>query len=218
MRKVSASSFISCLDASSGYNQIQMAPEDIYKTGFVCFRGFYEFMVLPFGLKCSGSTFVRVMAEVLKDHSEYAGPFVDDTAVHSLWWRDHLTHLENVFSAYEGVGMTLKLSKCKFAMPRVDFLGHNVGSGSLSVQESKVAAIVSLPEPTSKKLVRSFLGMCAFYKNYIANYQRAGFASHRFDKVLCGQYFHTDRRAAGCIQCFEAVFSKSSGLSYTGLY
>ena len=133
LRKVSASSFITCLDASSGYNQIKMAPEDIYKTGFVCFKGFFEFLVLPFGLKCSGSTFVRVMAEVLKDHSEYAGPFVDDTAVHSLWWRDHLTHLENVFCAYEGVGMTLKLSKCKFAMPRVDFLGHNVGSGSLSV-------------------------------------------------------------------------------------
>ena len=31
-------------------------------------------------------------------------------------------------------------------------------------------AILSLPEPTSKKLVRSFLGMCSFYKKYIANY------------------------------------------------
>ena len=140
---------------------------------------------------------MRVMAEVLKDHSEYEGPLVADTAVHSLWWRDHLTHLENVFCAYEGVGMTLKLSKCKFAMPRVDFLGHNVGSGSLSVQESKVAAIVSLPEPTSKKLVRSFLGMCAFYKNYIANYSALALPLTDLTKSSVGNTFTlTDEQRA----------------------
>ena len=66
--------------------------------------------------------------------------------------------------------MTLKLSKCKFGLPKVNFLGHHVGSETLSVIEDKVTAILKLPEPTTKKLVRSFLGMCNFYHVYLQNF------------------------------------------------
>ena len=149
LRRVSACSFISSLDCSSGFLQIKMKPGDVYKTGFICHCGFFEHLYMPFGLKCSGSTFVRTMDTILRDHSEYAGPFVDDVAVHSLQWDLHLDHLKNMLGAFRDVGMTLKLLKCKFARPKIDFLGHHVGSGSMSVVGAKVAAILNLPEPTS---------------------------------------------------------------------
>jgi len=56
--------------------------------------------------------------------------------------------------------MTLKFKKCFFARPTVQFLGHIVGSGKMSVVSGKITAIKALPEPSPKKYIRSFLGLC----------------------------------------------------------
>ena len=64
-------------------------------------------------------------------------------------------------------GMTLKIKKCFFGRPRVRFLGHIVGSGYISVVPSKAEAIKVLPEPTTKKLLRGFLGMCGYYRSFL---------------------------------------------------
>jgi hypothetical protein len=42
--------YFSFLDGYSGYNQIQIAPEDQDKTTFTCPWGTYAYKVLPFGL------------------------------------------------------------------------------------------------------------------------------------------------------------------------
>lgn len=47
--------YFSFLDGFSGYNQIQLAPEDQDKTTFTCLWGTYAYRVLPFGL-CNAPT------------------------------------------------------------------------------------------------------------------------------------------------------------------
>ena len=42
LRRLSACTYVSTLDCSSGYNQIKTKEEDIHKTGFVCHKGFLE--------------------------------------------------------------------------------------------------------------------------------------------------------------------------------
>ena len=64
----------------------------------------------------------------------------------------------------------MRLSKCKFGQSSVTFIGHVVGSGKRSVVQSRVEVIKAIPDFHTKKLLRSFLGMCAFYRNYIPNY------------------------------------------------
>jgi len=84
LMKIAPCTYISTLDASAGYHQILMQEEDIYKTAFTTHRGLYEWLVLPFGLKCSGNTFVRAVDTILQPHDKYAGAYVDDVAVYSL--------------------------------------------------------------------------------------------------------------------------------------
>ena len=127
---------------------------------------------MPFGAATASQTFQRVMDEALRPHSEYACAYVDDTACFSLDWDTHLHDLDQVFHAFEKIDMSLKFSKCKFALLEVKFIGHIVGSGVRSPVQDKVLAIKALPEPHNKKLLRSFLGAMNFYRGYIPQFSQ----------------------------------------------
>jgi hypothetical protein len=67
------------LDGFSGYNQIQISPEDQDKTTFTCPWGTYAYRVLPFGLCNSPSTFQRVFLAIFSDLThDYVEFYIDD--------------------------------------------------------------------------------------------------------------------------------------------
>jgi hypothetical protein len=169
---VSGANFVSLLDNTAGYWQIPITPEDQYKTAFVTPQGHYEWLFMPFGLVSAGNTYQACMDKVLRPHSVYASAYIDDTAVHSKTWRLHLQHLENVLRAFQAAGMTLKLRKCKFGLSQVKFVGHIVGSGTRRPCNDKIQAILEIPEPATPKQLRSFLGICNYYREYVPDYSK----------------------------------------------
>ncbi|GBG63238.1 hypothetical protein CBR_g37324 [Chara braunii] len=69
-------------------------------------------------------------------------------------------------------GFYAKLSKCRFAQHKVDFLGHYVSDHGLHMDDAKITAIAEWPVPTSAKQLRSFLGLTSYYSNFIQGYTR----------------------------------------------
>jgi hypothetical protein len=58
-----AGSVIFCfMDGFSGYNQMNILPNDQHKTTFICLWGNFAYRKLPFGLKNVGTTFQRAMS------------------------------------------------------------------------------------------------------------------------------------------------------------
>eukprot|EP00171_Calliarthron_tuberculosum_P022431 IDg22431t1 len=54
----------------------------------------------------------------------------------------------------------------------VDYLGHVVRPGLLSVSEKNTASIKEAIFPESQTQLRSFLGMCNVYRRFVPNYAR----------------------------------------------
>ncbi|GFX52869.1 retrovirus-related Pol polyprotein from transposon 17.6 [Trichonephila clavipes] len=114
-----------------------MAEEAKPYTAFVTHHGHYQFCVMPFGMKNAGRTFQKVMDQVLVKHRAYCRSYIDDVAVFSKTWEQHIKHLCVVFQTIQRVGFTINLKKCNFARRRVKFLGHVVGSGQHSPDPGK---------------------------------------------------------------------------------
>ncbi|GFX43660.1 retrovirus-related Pol polyprotein from transposon 17.6 [Trichonephila clavipes] len=81
---------------------------------------------------------------------DFAVPYLDDIAIFSLAWDDHLKHLKYVFDRLRSAKLHIKQSKCQFAQAYVKYLGHLVGQGLRTPGELKVQVIKDFPIPTNK--------------------------------------------------------------------
>ena len=154
---------------SKGYWQIPVAEQDVPKTAFVTMDRHYEFLRMPFGMVNSGATLVRGLRKVLADMPNVHS-YVDDLLVHTASWEDHLTTLTALFDKMKAAGLTARPTKCMLGADKVDFVGHQVGEGMIGLHEDNVSKITKATRPTTKKQVRSFLGLTGFYRDYIPNY------------------------------------------------
>ncbi|XP_022007185.1 uncharacterized protein LOC110906345 [Helianthus annuus] len=159
------------LDLLAGYHQIRVAQDDISKTAFRTHDGHFEFLVMPFGLTNAPSTFQRLMNDVFRPHlRKFILVFFDDILVYSPSWSDHLQHLALTLQLLRDHHLVAKMSKCVFGQSQVAYLGHIISAQGVSVDPSKIDAILQWPTPSSVKDVRAFLGLTGYYRRFIRHY------------------------------------------------
>ena len=159
------------LDLTKGYWQIPMAEEDRPKTAFSTPEGHFQWRMMPFGLCTSGAVFTRMMRRLLQPlRSEEVDNFIDDVLISSLDTQAHLGILRRVFERLREAGLTAKPSKCELGCAEVSYLGHRIGSGTIRPEQDKMDKIRNAPRPTTKKQVRSFLGLVGFYRRFIQGF------------------------------------------------
>src|SRR5437660_8848112 len=64
----------------------------------------------------------------------------------------------------------LKIGKCKFAKPEMEFLGWIVDKEGLRMGPKKISVVMKWQPPTRVKGVQSFLGMANFYRPFIPKF------------------------------------------------
>ena len=169
MQRMQGCSYFSSCDIRCGYWNIRMHPEDSHKTGFSTPFGNYQFNRCPFGLVNAGASFSRLMAKVM-DGLDGCDNYVDDTFAYSRTFAEHLRHLRGLFERFRQYGLKLNIEKCVFAASHIHCLGYIVGRDGIAVDPDKVSAVIELPTPTSLAEVRSFLGMCSYYRSFIKDF------------------------------------------------
>ena len=131
---------------------MRLAPGDCEKAAFVTRYGLFEYTVLPLGLCNAPSTFQRLMNLVMHGFiDKFVLVYLDDVLVYSDNEDEHEAHLLQVFDRLREHKLQSKLKKCEFGKSHMKYLGHVVGSGKLSVDREKVAAVTSWETPSDIK-------------------------------------------------------------------
>jgi hypothetical protein len=160
--------FFSTMDLASGYWQVPVAEQDIEKTAFITESGLYEFLVMPYGLTNGPPTFQRLMDMVLAGLKwSILLIYLDDIVVFSATFKQHIEDLRAVLQRLRDASLKLKLSKCHFFVKEIQYLGYVISENGISPDPKKIEAIKKMQEPRNKKELRSFLGLCSYYRQFI---------------------------------------------------
>lgn len=169
------------VDCSGGFYAIPLAEESQDLTAFRSTRGIMVLKRLPMGLKSSVAIYQRMIQENLINRMperfrDETGAYVDDAAHSSsapsrreavdleIGWIEHLLE-----ACVEG-NIKLKLPKCLWVVPEMEYLNAKIIEGERAPKPSAVQAILDFGPLQTKKDVQSYLGLCEGMRPYIHQY------------------------------------------------
>ena len=193
------------LDFASGYWQIAMDPRDVEKTAFITHCGLYEWIIMPFGLCNAPATFCRLMENVMSDIVwQKCLVYLDDVIAFGRTLEETIENLRAVFIRIRRNNLKLKASKCFLFRRKVEYLGHEVSGQGIRPSPQKIVTLHDIAMPTTLKEVRSFLGVCSYYRRFIPHFSEYAEPSIALTRkgVIC------DTNTEECRRAFEELKRK----------
>jgi hypothetical protein len=72
------------IDLKAGYNLIRICTGDDWKTAFRTRYGYYEYLVMPFGIATAPTSFQNMINKIFKDMIDLGGvTYIDDILIYS---------------------------------------------------------------------------------------------------------------------------------------
>ncbi|KAI2646432.1 Transposon Tf2-6 polyprotein [Labeo rohita] len=105
----------------------------------------------------------------LRAGNKWKTAFITPTG-HYGYRAKHHQHVQQVLQKLCEHSLYLKLEKCEFHQPSVQFLGYNISAEGVQMDQGKVNAIQEWPQPSSVKELQCFLGFSNFYRRFIKGY------------------------------------------------
>ena len=171
MDHLSGARFFSKIDLKSGYWQIRIREGDQWKTTFKTADGFYEWMVMPFGLSNAPTTFSRLMNQILKPFlGKSVIVYLDDILVFSKTYSEHVMHVRRVLETLREKRLQVNAEKSMYCQEELVYLGHIISEKGVRMDPEKIRAIVEWPRPKTVTEIRSFHGMVNVYRKYIRHF------------------------------------------------
>ncbi|GBG84166.1 hypothetical protein CBR_g38140 [Chara braunii] len=169
--RVQGCKYFTKIDLKSGYHQIEVHPDDHYKTTFRTRYGHYEFIVMPFGLTNVPATFQRCMNDLFRPWLDrFVVVYLDDILVFSKTLEEHRGHLRQVLEKLREANFKINAKKCEWAKTQVLYLGHVLDGDGIKPKDSKIASIRDWPTPRTLTELRSFLGLANYYRKFVRNF------------------------------------------------
>ena len=154
------------------FNNVRIKEGNEQKEAFIIHIGFFELIVMFFGITNSPATFQTMMNEILRDmiNKGKVVTFVDDILVGMETKEEHDKIVEKVLKRLKENDLYIKLEKCIWKVQKIGFLKVVIGPNRIKMEKEKVDKVLSWPEPKNMKNVRKFLGLANYYRRFIKNF------------------------------------------------
>ena len=140
--KLCGATLFSKIDLRSGYHQVRIKDEDIFKTTFRTRYGHYEFVVMPFGLTNALAIFMCLMNNVMRKYlDKFVVMFIYNILIYSKSEEEHKENLKIILQELREHQLFAKFSKYDFFKDKIWYLGHVVTKEGILVDPKKIKAI-----------------------------------------------------------------------------
>ena len=96
--------------------------------------------------------------------------YIDDLLLHSHTHEQHIQLLDEVLQRLKRHNLKINIDKCIFGNTSVNYLGFVLTPQGVKPGSNKLKAIADAKPPTDVKMVRSFLGLCNFFRSHIKDF------------------------------------------------
>lgn len=96
--------------------------------------------------------------------------YLDDIIVATEEFDFHFEVLEKLAKRITAAGLTISVSKSRFCMKSLKYLGYIVGEKGISPDPEKIAAIKNYAVPKNFRDVRRLFGLIGWYRRFILNF------------------------------------------------
>jgi hypothetical protein len=164
---------LSKINLKAAFNLLRVAPGHKWKTAFRTPEGLYEYKVMPFGLANAPATFQRFIQHVLREYLDvFCFVYIDDILIFSKNREDHLFHLQKILKKLQEFSLKASLNKWQFFQTDVTFLGFDISTTGIKMNDKKLKTILNWLFPSNLKEIQRFLGFTNFYRRFIPNFSR----------------------------------------------
>ena len=188
LEKIASCRYMTKMDKRSGFWQVDLTPNAQELLAFITpHRRVFKWKVMPFGVANAHAFFQELLNKILsilprrpvvqeliyrRDQMEC---LIHDVCLRRITREDHLILLGEFFAVCPENHTRLKLEKCDFMQETMQYPGYDIGYGSWTPRASKAKPLMDAKvrhEDPKKGLhgVRSFIGVCNFYRRHIKNF------------------------------------------------
>ena len=166
-----APAWFSSLDLKYAYSQLKLHPDTSKHCNFNIVggkaTGTYRFLTGFYGLTDMPAEFQKAIDNPLINLSN-TFCFLDDILIASRGTKEeHMALVNACLKRINDENLAISLKKCKIAVNEIEWLGYKIDSSGYKPLESKVRSIIELPEPTTFRILKQFMGAVQHIKKHI---------------------------------------------------
>ncbi|GBE85305.1 Retrovirus-related Pol polyprotein from transposon 17.6 [Sparassis crispa] len=169
LRRVARKPYCTLIDGKDAYEHIRIIPDHVDRTAMATPDCSMVSLVLQQGDCNAVATYQSLMNHLFGPYiSVFMDVYLDDIVVYSDRLQDHVNHCRTVIDILQREKLYLSATKLHFLCAEMKILGRIVDDDGIHMDPDKVDLVLTWKAPTTKELVRGFLGSVGYLADDIA--------------------------------------------------
>ena len=142
-------------------------------------------------------------------------PYLDDCIIFFRTIEEHLERLREVFQRFKDINLKINPTKCEFFRQKVAFLGHIVSREGIQADSEITSTVNRYPVPKNATEVKSFLGLCSYYRRYVQNSAKIARSLHQLTEK--SKDFLWSSEAQEAFEVLKAILTSAPILAFLSM-